>query len=341
VAASSSFALRLTGRRPKARLSVSPSNMTYLGGRVLLRWSSSNAKRCTMASSRPFWRGPNPARVRCRGSFGGTLGAVAATFGWKFTFTARNATGKTVARRTFAIHGPPFAVDPVWAGYVITPGTAVTEVSGEFTVPRLNCLDTFNAGEAMWAGIGGAHGTAGDLLQTGVTSGCSEGTQTDNAAWWEEYPEVPGINFNGMSVSAGDQMRASVYRLADGTTWETCLEDLTTGLSGLMVTGEGWGVTTGGCSGTFTEQGSTATLSYAGGTSAEWIIEDFDIDENGTLVQVPFADFGTVAFSNLTTSLSSWNLTSSDAWGVGDKHGDLLAAPSTPSGNGFSVTYTG
>ena len=64
---------------------------------------------------------------------------------------------------------------------------------------------------------------------------------------------MPGIDFNGMPVSPGDEMQAFVY-WASGTTWETCLEDLTTGISGLMVTGEGWGVTTGGCASTFTEQ---------------------------------------------------------------------------------------
>lgn len=146
---------------------------------------------------------------------------------------------------------------------------------------------------------------------------------------------MPGIDFNGMPVSPGDEMQAFVY-WASGTTWETCLEDLTTGISGLMVTGEGWGVTTGGCASTFTEQGSTATLTYAGGTTAEWIVEDFD--RNST--EVPFADFGTVSFGDLTTSLSSWSLTPDEQWGI-VQGGSILAVPSAPSGDGFSVTYTG
>jgi hypothetical protein len=62
-------------------------------------------------------------------------------------------------------------------------------------------------------------------------------------------------------------------------------------------------------------------------------------DSNGN--PVPFADFGTVGFNSLTTSLPSWSLVANDAVGLADSHGLLLAAPSSPSGNSFSVTYTG
>jgi Peptidase A4 family len=337
VTASTRVAQQARGR-PKAHLAVSPANMTYLGGRVLLKWSSSNAKHCTIASNHPFWRGPNPARVRCRGSFGGTLGAVAVAFGWKFTFTAKSATGKAVAHGTFVIHAPPFGISSNWAGYAINRGTPITEASGQFTIPTLNCSVTRNASETTWVGIGGDGTGTGDLLQTGVDSTCSGGTQIENPSWWEEFPEYPSINFQGMSISPGDQIKASVYEAGDGS-WVTRVDDLTTGISGVMNTGNAWGtVLDSNPTAWLQQEGDASTVSYNGGSSAEWIVEDYGLSDGS---QVPFADFGTVALNNLTTSLSSWNLNTGDALGIGDKYGDLLAAPSAPSGGGFSVTYTG
>jgi hypothetical protein len=264
--------------------------------------------------------------------------AVAATFGWRFTFTARNAKGKAVARRSLNMSAPPFRISSNWAGYAITPGSSLTEVSGQFAVPTLNCRATKNAGEAMWAGIGGAGPGTGDLLQTGVVSICSGGTQVEDPAWWEEYPEYSAFNFQSMSVSPGDRIQASVDQEGDGS-WVTRLNDLTTGVSGVMHTGDAWGTVLDSAPTTWVKkEGDASGVSYNGGSSAEWIIEDFGL-ANGA--QVPFADFGTVAFNNLTTSLPSWSLTNSDAIGLRDQNYLLLAAPSAPSGNGFSVTYTG
>lgn len=90
--------------------------------------------------------------------------------------------------------------------------------------------------------------------------------------------------------------------------WETRVDDLTTGLSGVMVTGEGWGVFADAGNGTFPKQGSTAGLSYSGGYTAEWIVEDYSL--NGSVV--PFVDYGSVDFTGLTTSLSPWYLTANE-----------------------------
>jgi hypothetical protein len=169
---------------------------------------------------------------------------------------------------------------------------------------------------------------------------CAGGVEISNAAWWEEWPEVAEIGFGSLPVSPGDEIEASVYEWGSGAHWETCVDDLTTGVSGLMVTGEGWGVTTGGCAGTFALQGSTASIDYSGGYTAEWIVEDEGVGFAQPGVYEPFADYGTVAFSNLTTSLSSWSLTSGDAMAI-VQNGSILSVPSAPSGNGFSVNYTG
>lgn len=103
-----------------------------------------------------------------------------------------------------------------------------------------------------------------------------------------------------------------------------------------MVTGEGWGVCTDGSCGTFSNQGTTTGLTYGGGYTAEWIVED--PSQNGTLA--PFADYGSVTFTSLQTSLSAWYLTMSEGWEI-VQNGVVLSTPSPPSGDGFSVSYTG
>jgi Peptidase A4 family len=329
-------------RRPRARLSVSPANLTYSGGNTTIAWSSANATLCTLSASPAFWSGANPARVRCHGRMSFTLPVVAGSQHWRFTLTARRGIRAATARRSLSMQAPPFATSTNWSGYAIQPSVPVTEVSGQFTVPTLNCADITDASEAMWVGIGGDGPSTGDLLQTGVESTCAAGVQVENPGWWEEFPEYFSVNFNSMVVSPGDQISASVYQAADGS-WVTKVDDLTKGVSGVMQTGVGWGtILDASPTSWLVEEGDASTVSYAGGSSAEWILEDYGTGANGT--PVPFADFGTVRFENLTTNLSSWNLTSDEAIGLRDPSGSglLLAAPSAPDpSNGFSIAYTG
>jgi hypothetical protein len=244
-----------------------------------------------------------------------------------------------VVRRTLVLRPPPFSVSRNWSGYVVPSASPVTEVSGRFTVPRLNCSNTPDAGESTWTGIGGTGGSSGDLLQTGVVSLCSGGSQVENAAWWELVPPLPEQDFTSMSVSPGDSIQATVEQNPDGS-WTTRLDDLTTRVSGVMTTGIGYGTVLDSAPTVWVnEESTTVPASYGGGHTAEWIVEDFELS-NGSLV--PLADFGTVSFSGLTTSQPSWALGNEDALGI--NVGPLLySAPSTPdsSGRGFSVTYTG
>jgi Peptidase A4 family len=320
-------------------LKLTPSSLTYRGGHMKLGWSASNATVCTLSAKPLFWAGPNPARVKCRGKLTATLPALALGVHWTFTFKAKNAAGKTsVVRRTLTLHKPPFAVSSNWSGYVVPSTTPITSVSGQFTVPTLNCKKTPTAGEAAWVGTGGAGSSTGDLLQTGVVSDCVGGTQVENPGWWEEYPEYPAKLFTGMTVSPGDQIVASVSQGVD-LTWTTRLDDLTTHVSGVMHTGDQWGTVLDSDPTTFVTTHGDPLVTYTGGLSAEWIVEDYGTDAG----PVPFADFGTVAFTNLTTNLASWSLTNKEKVGLGDRSGLLLAAPSNPdsTGKGFSVSYTG
>lgn len=326
--------------KPTASLTLSPASLSYAGGQVTASYSSSNATSCSLATN-PSLLSSSSVSVPCSGQT--TLTGIGVTLSgaqWSVTFTATSASGTASATRTLVEQAPTFQQSSNWSGYVVPSSSVITEASGTFTVPSLHCTQTPDAGESTWVGIGGDGGSDGDLLQTGVRSDCSGGVQVDDPAWWEEFPEVSEIDFNGMSVSPGDEIVASVYEWANGAHWETCVDDLTTGVSGLMVTGEGWGVTTGGCAGTFSLQGSAASIDYSGGYTAEWIVEDYGANFNDPNVYVPFADYGTVTFSNLGASLSAWSLTSDEAWAI-VQNGSLLSLPSAPSGDGFSVSYAG
>jgi hypothetical protein len=231
-----------------------------------------------------------------------------------------------------------------WSGYVIPSSSAVvTAVSGSWSVPTANCSVTPNGGASIWVGIGGypwpTGGNSGTLLQTGIRETCVSGV-AEYVGWFEEYPSNPNheADFFGFPVSPGDAIQASVYQSNTGA-WVTRLDDHTTGISGWMVTGEGWGVASDNTNGSFPLQGSTAGLSYSGGYTAEWIVEDYAQSDGS---YVPFADYGSVTFSNLQTSLGSWSLTPSEGVEM-VQNGAILSTPSLPGsdGNSFSVNYTG
>lgn len=326
--------------RPKAHLSITPSRLSYRGGHVRFSISAPNATRCTLGSKPRFFAGPNPQRVRCHGKQTLSLPAVALGLHWTFKFTARNARGKSVATKKLVLQAPPFAVSRNWSGYAVPSTVPVTSVSGRFTVPTLNCAKTPNAGESTWVGIGGDGASSGELLQTGVRSDCLGGTQDNNPAWWEEFPQVAEQKFLTLTVSPGDSMQATVSKNPDGISWTTRLDDLTKGISGLMTTGGEYGTQSDANLGAWLhDEGSAASISYAGGYSAEWIVEAFALG-NGSIV--PLADFGKLTFSGLTASVPSWTLTQPEQIGLGQGP-FLVAAPTAPdaTGRGFSIAYTG
>jgi Peptidase A4 family len=227
---------------------------------------------------------------------------------------------------------------------VLPSSTSIfTDAAGTFTVPTVDCSVTPDGGVSTWVGIGGQgwpDGTsAGALLQTGVTSDCVSGAQV-NSGWWELYPSDPNHSylFSGFPVSPGDMITASVYQDTGGMWW-TRLDDTTTGLSGYLKVGGNWGVGT-DASGVYYTQGSGALLSYTGGYSAEWIVEDYTDTDTQTLA--PLADFGTVSFTNLETSASDWFLTPQQGIALIDSSGNALAVPSSPgSDDSFTVSYQG
>jgi hypothetical protein len=329
---------------PTATLSISANSLPATGGSVVLTYTATNAASCSLLSTPALWVGADPATVDCNGTYTVTVAASTVAQQWTFTFTATSASGQTVSSTQtlseLALAAPVWNQSPNWSGYVVPSSALVTEASSSWTVPTVNCAVTPNGGASIWAGIGGYRwptgGTSGALLQTGVSTNCVDGVP-QYAGWFELYPSSPNTekDFVGLPVSPGDSIEASVYQGSTGA-WDTRVDDLTTGLSGVMVTGQGWGVLTDGGNGTFVKQGSTAGLSYSGGYTAEWIVEDYA--QNDT--PVPFADYGTVNFSGLTTSLTSWSLTLNEGLAI-VQNGVAVSTPSLPANGGFSVSYTG
>ena len=243
---------------------------------------------------------------------------------------------------------PEFGQSATWSGYVIPSSSAlITDASGQWTVPTLNCTVTPNSGVATWVGIGGwtpTGGTSsGNLLQTGVVSNCVNGVQ-QNYGWWELWPDNAETEFTSFPVTAGDTIAAFTYQITTGCTtscgqWETKVEDLTTGLQGIAVTQEGWGVTQISSS-SFSYQGRTA-LSYSGGYTGEWIVEDYWSNYQQSTSAVPFASYGSVTFTNLILGgLSPWYLTANEGVEM-VQNGAVVSTPTSPSNGNFSVSYTG
>ena len=323
---------------PTATLIATPMSLPSTGGLAVITFTSTNASSCTLGSAPTLWAGTNPAAVNCNGIYTVTVGSTTTERQWTLTFTATNSTGQTTtATATVNQQAPPAAPitqTPIWSGYVVPSTSIVTHASGSWVVPALNCAATPNAGAAVWVGIGG-YGTSGPLLQTGTTSECVNGVQ-QNHGWFEEVPSDPNFSktFLNFPVTAGDSIQSAVYQGSTGQ-WETRLDDLSTGLAGIMVTGGGWGVAPDTAT-NFPLQGLTTGLSYAGGYTAEWIVEAYT-QYNAV---VSLANYGTVTFSNLQTSLASWSLTQSEEVAL-NQNGSIVSTPSPPSNGGFSVSYTG
>lgn len=167
-------------------------------------------------------------------------------------------------------------------------------MTGTFTVPTPQAASGETAGSATaWVGIdGNTCETA--ILQTGVDFTVVDGqvsydgmsphhfscTRVSNlylvTAWYEWYPDL-SYDFEGITISAGDSITVTV---AASSTTEGTTEIInnTTGQTVTM---------------------SLTSTSALCGQNAEWIVEDYE--EGNSLV--PFANFGTVTFTDASAGL--------------------------------------
>ncbi|KAF8886434.1 peptidase A4 family-domain-containing protein [Gymnopilus junonius] len=193
----------------------------------------------------------------------------------------------------------------VWDSY---PSGTFTSVTGTFTVPT----PSGSSGAASaWVGIDGdTCGTA--ILQTGIDFTISGG-QVSYDAWYEWYPDY-AYDFSGITIKAGDSIKLTVT--ASSTKAGTAvIQNLTTG--------------------------KTVTKSLTSSAAlceenAEWIVEDFE--EGSSLV--PFADFGTVTFTNAVATTKSGTTVGPSGSTLIDieQNNKVLTSVSTTS-SGVTISY--
>jgi len=167
-----------------------------------------------------------------------------------------------------------------WAGAVYDESSGTYKaVTGTFVVPTPKAGSGGGSGSysaSAWVGIDGD--TCGNaILQTGVDF-TYDGGEVSYDAWYEWYPDY-AYDFSGISISAGDTIKTTVT--ASSTTSGTAvIENVTTGK---------------------TVSKSITSSSALCEENAEWIVEDYE--EGDSLV--PFANFGTVTFTDAVATTSS------------------------------------
>ncbi len=160
-----------------------------------------------------------------------------------------------------------------WAGYVANGGVkSFTSAQSTFIVPELvTCAPNQNTASAFWAGLDGW--TSGTVEQDGVAADCNDGTP-QYFAWWEDLPLDSGT-FLTVVVHSGDSVTASVVFVGNSS-YTLQVTDTTSNTSG---------------SETVTEPGGDDS-------SAECIAED----PGGATTSIPYANYGTVAFTGCTAN---------------------------------------
>ena len=209
-----------------------------------------------------------------------------------------------------------------WSGYaaetsLTSPASqVVTDVKGQWVVPKVTGSYFRRAYSSVWVGIDGY--SSSTVEQIGTEQDWT-GFGTSYYAWYEMYPA--GM-VNVGRVYPGDAMTAEVSSPSAGT-FVLTITDTTTAHHF-----------------TFT---ITKTLSSALRSSAEWVAEA-PSSSSGVL---PLANFGTMTFSGAQATINGHTGTISDASWQNDlitmvtSGGTVKAAPGslTGGGTGFSVTW--
>ncbi|KAL9617815.1 MAG: hypothetical protein Q9160_007420 [Pyrenula sp. 1 TL-2023] len=207
-----------------------------------------------------------------------------------------------------------------WAGAVIEnppSGQTWNKVSAQITVPTPSAPSSASGTYAAsaWVGIDG------DTCQNAILQGgvdfyavrSGSGTRVSYDAWYEWFPDF-AHDFTGISISAGNVIQMSV-QATSLTAGSVTLENLSTGQT--------------------VTKSLTSSASLCG-TNAEWIVEDFQSGNS----QVPFANFGTVTFSNAVAGTSSSSQGTSGATILDIRQGSTVYTDvSIPSSNQVSVRY--
>lgn len=198
-----------------------------------------------------------------------------------------------------------------WAGAVLE-GQGWTTVSGSVTAPTPQLPPGADPSQqycaTAWVGIDG-DSCQTSLLQTGVDF-CISGGEPSFDAWYEWIPAA-STDFEDFSFNAGDTVQMSVT----ATSQNSGIATLTNSNTGQTVRH------------TF-EPGETQSSLCQ--TDAEWILEDFSIIEGGSTSLAPFADFGTVTFTDTQAVSGGQTQDASGATTINmvDESGNTMAATS-------------
>lgn len=191
-----------------------------------------------------------------------------------------------------------------WGGAVIKSppaGQTFNAVSGAIKVPTpsippngMGTGESFAA--AVWVGIDGdTYSNA--ILQTGIDLNVAADGSVSFDAWYEWFPDY-AYTFD-IAINAGDEVSMTVIA-SSSTEGTAIIENITTGDQAYI------------------QLSSTYAL---GGQNAEWIVEDFEINNE----LVAFADFGTVAFTNCVATTEQQRVGTKGATiiEIGDAGGQL------------------
>jgi len=180
-----------------------------------------------------------------------------------------------------------------WAGGILTAppaGQTFNSVAAQFTVPtpkKPSGVSGNSFAASAWVGIDGD--TAQNaILQTGVDFNLAGNGAVSFDAWFEWFP-LASVDFSGIPIAAGDVISLSVVSSSSSSGTAT-IENLTTGKTVSKVVS------------------APNSQAHLQGQNAEWIVEDFE--EGNSLV--PFADFGTVVFSDAVAKTQSETVTLAD-----------------------------
>ncbi len=119
----------------------------------------------------------------------------------------------------------------IWAGYVVegsSPGSIV-RVNGSWTVSPVNCVGVNGPSVLSWIGIDGWK--SGTVEQIGTRADCVAGIGSYQA-WSEFWPKQPDtVTIQGMDISPGDHITASVEGQVAQREFTMHITDDTTGVS--------------------------------------------------------------------------------------------------------------
>ncbi|BAE62645.1 unnamed protein product [Aspergillus oryzae RIB40] len=153
------------------------------------------------------------------------------------------------------------------------------------------------------------------ILQTGVDF-CIDSSGTTSDAWYEWFPDY-SHDFSGISISAGDKVKVTVDA-SSKTAGTAIVENLTTGKT---------------VSHTFAGQDDNALCE----TNAEWIMEDF----SSFLSLVPFANFGTVTFTDISATSGDSSVGASNATIIDIQQNNKTLTSSSASDTEVTIKYIG